>query len=99
MDPLSDLVDGMLKINGLGGSYSQPLGYVIIGVQVEGVKGYDEDQVALVILDSTTYGSRVLVTLGTSTINGIMNVIKESEIDELSVSLNGFRISPLLVEH
>ena len=35
--PLSDLVDGTLKINGFGGLYSQPLGYVIIRVQVHGV--------------------------------------------------------------
>ena len=63
--PLSDLVDGTLKINGFGGLFSWPLAYVIIKVQVEGVKGYNEDQVALVILDLTTFGSRALVTLGT----------------------------------
>ena len=67
--PLSDLVDSTLKINGFGGLFSQPLGYVIIRVQVEGVKGYDKDQVALFIPDSTAFGSRVLVTLGTPTIN------------------------------
>ena len=86
--PLSDLVDTILKIIGFGGLFSQPLGYVIIRVKVEGVKGYDEDQV----LDQTTFGSRVPVTLGTPTINQIENVIKESEIDELSVLLNGLRI-------
>ena len=94
--PLSNLVDGTLKINGFGVLFSWPLGYVIIRVQVEGVKGYNEDQVALVVPDLTTFGSRVLVTLGTPTINQIMNVIKKSEIDELSVSLNGSRISHLL---
>ena len=66
---LSDLVDGTLKINGFGGLFSWPLGYVIIRVQVEGVKGYNEDQVALVIPDSTTFGSRVLVTVRMPTIN------------------------------
>ena len=60
------------------------------------MKGYNEDQVALVILDLTTFGSRVLATLGTPTVNQIMNVIKESEIDELSVLLNGLRISCLI---
>ena len=64
---------------GLGDYFSQPLGYVILRVQVEGVKGYDEDQVALVIPDSTTFGSRVPVTLDTPTINWIVNVIKESK--------------------
>ena len=67
--PLSDLVDGTVKINGFGGLLSWPLSYVIIRFQVEGVKGYNEDQVALVILDLTAFGPRVPVTLGTPTIN------------------------------
>ena len=41
----------------------------------------------------------MLVTLGTLTINHIINMIKESEIDELSASLNGLRISHLLACH
>ena len=55
--PLSNLSDGTLDINGFQGLFSWPLGYVIIRVQVEGVWGYNEDQVALVIPDSTGYGS------------------------------------------
>ena len=66
---------------------------------MEGVKAYDEDQVALVIPDLTTFRYRVLVTLGTPTLNWIMNVIKESKIDELPVSLNGMKISHLLARH
>ena len=34
---LSNLVNGMLGKNGFGGLFSQPLGYIIIRVQVEGV--------------------------------------------------------------
>ena len=99
MGPLSNLVDGTLKINSLGGLFSQPLGCVIIKVWVEGVKGYNKDQVALIILDLTTFGLRVLIILGTPTIKQIMNIIKESEIDELSISLNGLMISCLLAGH
>ena len=94
--PLSNLSDGTLGINGFSRVFSWPLGYVIIRVQKEGVKGYDEDQVALVIPDSTGFGSWIPVTLGTPTINQIINMIKESEIDELLVSLNGSRIAWLL---
>ena len=54
--PLSNLVDSTLKLNGFGGLFSWSLGYVIIRVQVEGVNSYTKDQVALVILDSTTFG-------------------------------------------
>ena len=96
--PLSNLVDHTLKINGFGGLFSWPMGYVIIRVQVEGVRDYDEDQVALVIPDLTAFGLSP-VTLGTPTINQIVNVFKESEIDEPSVSLNGLRISHLLAGH
>ena len=47
---------------------------------MEGVWGYDEEESALVIPDSTGFGSQVPVTLGTSIINQIINMIKESEI-------------------
>ena len=97
--PLSYLVDVTLKINGFGGLFSQPLGCVIIRVQIEGMKGYNKDQVALVIQDLTAFGSRVSVTLGTLTINQIVNIIKESEIDELSVSLSWWKITCLLAGH
>ena len=51
---------------------------------MEGVWGYDKDQVVLVIPDSSGFRSQVPVSLGTP----IINVIKESEIDELSVCLD-----------
>ena len=97
VDPLSSLSDGTLGINGFEGALSWPLGYIIIRVPVEGVQGYDEDHVALVIPDSTGFGSQVPITLGIPTINLIINVIKKSEIDELLVSLSGLRMAPLLV--
>ena len=60
---------------------------------MEGVLGYDKDQLALVVPDSITLGSQVPVTLDTLTLNQIINMIKESKIDELSAYLNGLRIS------
>ena len=97
--PLSALLDGTLGIRGFGGAYTQPLGHVIIRAQVEGVRGYNKDQVALVKPDSTTVGSQILVILGTPTINRIINVSRESEIDKLSASLNGSRTAQLLACH
>ena len=99
VSPLSNLVDDTLSVNDFGGLFSWPLGYIIIRVQVEGVWGYDENQVALIILDPTDFVSQVPVILGTPTINQIINMIKESEIDELLVSLNKLRISQLLACH
>ena len=87
--PLGDLADSTLGINCFGVVFSQPLGDILIRMQVEGVWGYNEDQVALVIPDSTIFGSQVPVSLGAPIINQIINVIKESDIDELSAFLNG----------
>ena len=57
ISPLSNLANDILGTNGFGGVFSQPLDYIIIQVQVEGVLGYDKDQVALVIPDPTIFGS------------------------------------------
>ena len=40
--PLSNLNNGRMGINGLEGLFSQPWGYIIIRVQVEGARGYDK---------------------------------------------------------
>ena len=66
---LSNLVNGTVSMNGFDGPFSQSLGYIIIRVQVEGVKSYYEDQMAFVIPDPTKLGSQVPVILGTPTIN------------------------------
>ena len=49
--PFLDLVGRLVTFLGLGNALTQPIGYVIIQIQVDGVQGYDEDQIALVILD------------------------------------------------
>ena len=49
--------------------------------------------------DPTNFGSQQPVIFGTLTIKQIINVIKESKIDELSISSNGSRISYLLACH
>ena len=45
-------------------------------VQVDGIQGYDKDQIALVILDLSDFMAQVPLILGTPTISGIVNVIK-----------------------
>ena len=51
MGPITDLMGSKVTCVGLGNTYTRPLGYVVIQVQVDGVRGYDEDLIALVILD------------------------------------------------
>ena len=53
----------------LGNAYMKPLGCIIICVQVDGVQGYDEDQIALVIPDLSNFVAQIPVVLGTPTIS------------------------------
>ena len=76
---------------------TQPLGYLVIQVQEVGVQGYDEDQIALVILDLSHFVVWVPVILGTPMISSIMNVIKEMEIDALAMLWVNAKVAYLLV--
>ena len=75
---------------------TQPVGYVIIWIQVDAVQGYDEDQIALVILDLSNFVAWVPIILGTPTISHIINMIKEKEIDALVMPWVNARVAYLL---
>ena len=62
--PITDLMGSKVTCIGLGNAYTRPLGYVVIWVQVDGVWGYDEDQIALIILDFFNFATRVPFILG-----------------------------------
>ena len=66
--PITDLMASKVTCVGLGNAYARPLGYAVIWVQVDGVQGYDEDQIALIILDFSHFVNRVPIFLGTPTI-------------------------------
>ena len=53
--PITDLMGSKVACIGLGNAYTRPLGYIVIWVQVDGVQGYDEDQIALIILDFSNF--------------------------------------------
>ena len=48
---ITNLIGRRVTCIGLGNTYIQPLGYVIVKVQVDGAQGYNEDQIALVVPD------------------------------------------------
>ena len=77
---------------GVGGK-ARPLGYVVIRVQVEGVPEYDEDQVAFVVDDNTSFSWRVPVVLGTPTINCVVTVMKESDLDSMPMEWQASKTS------
>ena len=60
----------------LGNTYTQPLSYIIVQVQVDGVQGYNEDAIALVVLDESKFVEQIPVILGTPTISCIINVMR-----------------------
>ena len=72
--------DGVIPINGCGEKITEPLGYVVIRVQILYVPSYDEEQVALVVEDLLPFTQRCPVILGTPTINRAVRSMKESEM-------------------
>ena len=72
------------------------MGCVVIQVQVDGVQGYDEDQITLVILDLSDLAAWVPMNLGTPMISHVVNVIKE-EIDALATPWVNTWVAYLLV--
>ena len=77
-DPSGDLIQGM------GGCWTGELGCVVFRIQIEGVKSYDEEQVALVVADETNFGHKVPIILGTPTIHRVVRSMKESEMENAS---------------
>ena len=63
---------------------------------MDGVRGYEEDQKALVIPDFSTFATKVPVILGTPTISQVINVMKEVEMDALAISWANARAAHLL---
>ena len=97
--PVINLIGAKVTCMGLGNAYTQPLGYVIIWVQVDRVQGYGEDQIALVIPDLSNFVVRIPVILGTPTISCIINIMKEKEIDALAMPWVNARVVHLLSVH
>ena len=77
MGPITDLLGAKVTCMGLGNAYMRPLGYIVIRVQVDGVQGYDKEQIALVIPDLSNFAAQIPVILGTPTTSCVVNVMKE----------------------
>ena len=61
----------------------KPMGFVIMNVRIPCIKGYNEDQIAIVLYDPSMKDCPVI--LGTPTLYRAVQVIKESEITQLVV--------------
>ena len=80
----------------MSGTWTHPLGFVILRVQVKEIAGYDEDEVFLVVPDESEFSRHVPIVIGNCTLGRIMNMIKEGEMDRLSMPWALARASSLL---
>ena len=69
---------------------------MVIQVQVDGVRGYNEDQIARVILDFSNIVTRVSIILGTPNIGQVINVMRGAEMDALAMPWVNARAAHLL---
>ena len=73
--------NGRIPLSSFGGRVIEPLGYVMLWVQILYVPSYDKDQVALVVLEDSNFLRKCQVVLGTPTINRAIQAMKESEME------------------
>ena len=95
MEPLSDLRDGLRGVQVHGNSFTGALGYIIVHIRFDDIKGYDEDQVCLVMEDDSEFASRVHLILGMPPTECVLNVMTEDEITKLSVAWANVRTSTI----
>ena len=95
LDSLAQEVGGKIPpIQGIGSIMVDPEGFIMMNVKIPCVKGYDEDQIAIIMDDPGM--KDCLVILGMPTIFRVMEVIKESEISKLATPWASSRVSWLL---
>ena len=91
----TDLIGTRVAWMGLGNAYTWPLGYVIVWVQVDGVQGYDEDQIALVVPDELKFGKWICY-FGNPHYKLHHKCYEEREIDALAMPWANGRVVHLL---
>ena len=95
LDSLAQEVGGKIPpILGIGSIMVNPEGFVMMNIKIPCIKGYNEDQIAIVMDDPGL--KDCLVILGMPMIFRVMEVIKESKISELAVPWASSRVSWLL---
>ena len=95
LDSLAQEVGGKIPpILGIGGIMVDPERFVMMNVKIPCVKGYNEDQIAIIMDDSGMKDCPVI--LGMPMIFRVMEVIKESEIFKLAIPWASSRVSWLM---
>ena len=94
LDSLTQEVGGQIPpIWGIGGIMVDPEGFVMMNVKIPCVKGYNEDQIAIIMDDPGMKDCPVI--LGMPAME-VMEVIKESKISKLAIPWASSRVSWLM---
>ena len=95
LDSLTQEVGGNIPpILGIDGIMVNPEVFVMMNVKIHCIKGYNEDQIAIIMDNPGMKDCPVI--LGMPTIFRVMEVIKESEISELAIPWASSRVSWLM---
>ena len=95
LDSLAQEVGGKIPpIQGIGGIMVDPEGFIMMNVKIPCVKGYNKDQIAIVMDDLGMKDCPVI--LGMPMIFRVMEVIKESKISKLAIPWASSRVSWLM---
>ena len=73
--------NGCIPLSRLGGRVMEPLGYVMLRVQIPYMPSYDKDQVVLVVSEDSNFLRKCQVVLGMPKINPAIQAMKESEME------------------
>ena len=79
-------------IQGIRGVRTGAIGYMVFRAQIGGIPSYDEEQVALVVDDSSYFARKVPVILGTPTLHRDVKCMKESEMESAPPEWNNVRL-------
>ena len=69
----------LLDLEGTGGSTIQYLGYIEVNLQIQGIKGYNED-ILLLVIPTMTYSEKVPVMVRSKIIDGVMGMMTKGKL-------------------
>ena len=76
-------IDGLISVSATGGTSIPYLGYTVATIQFPHIPNYSEEEVMLVISDSSAYGSRVPLQIVTRVIAAVTETLKPEDIKHL----------------
>ena len=89
-------LDKLLKLEVTGRAAIPYLGYVEVNLQIPDIRGYNEDIMLLVIL-TMTYAEKVLLVVGSKSIDLVMGIIIKGELAKATVTWRQAHFSAVML--